>query len=611
MIKIFNSLFLLLKTNFDKDKDNWVLWIPILFSIGIILYFYYEYFSKLLILIFILLIFVFVLNKKCYYTKILNIIILFILFGYLRSYYFVKDFDNFMLEYPLGLVKVYGKIEKEIINRRYDGDFNKEIIVKVYKIKNIRNNKIIKDIPNKLKIRLKNADYKINLSDVIIKTSLFPIQDKYFKTDFDFKKLMFFQGIGGIGYNGEIIFNDTISQLSFKQKVDSLRFNIAKRIIDSGDNYKSLSIIAVLLTGQKSIADKQAVESMNYSGLAHLLSISGLHMMTLIGLVMFMVKWLLLRSEQIALKYNVYKISAIVSLIINFFYLLLSGASVSAVRAYIMSVILLFSIIIERFNYSIRSVMLAMFIISFYKPYLIFNVGFQMSFMTVIGLISLINLYYDYLKNSDDTLFKRILSGKISQFFILGFLMSITAECATTPFLIYNFNNYSFYNIFVNSFLTPLVSFIVLPFALFSLLLFPIHLEWLTIIPASYVMSIILFISDFITKIPNAVMFVKSPNILSMFLMIIGFLWFCLWNEKWRKIGIILYIIGILIIPFQKNIDVLINNIDKMIIFDTGKRAYIYNINKYKMNKILKKLVLMNIMILKISMFFLAIRKYV
>ncbi|MBO4956266.1 MAG: ComEC/Rec2 family competence protein [Rickettsiales bacterium] len=586
---LFQQKFKKLQNYFINEIDNYVLWLPIFFIIGIIGQFYLKYFNYKILISFLIFILCYFVNKKYYYLRLINIIIIFILCGYIRTYYFVKHHTYNTINYPLGFVKVYGKIEKEIINKTSKGSYNKEIIVKVDKIKQIKTNKYLENIPKKLKIRLKNLDTKVYLSDVILTTVIFPLQDKYFESDFNFKEYMSFKEIGGIGYKGEIIFNkQTEKNLSFKQKIDILRNNIAQKIIQTR-KAESTSIIAVLLTGQKNLADKQAMEYMNYSGLAHLLSISGLHMMTLIGLSIIIIKWLLLRTEYFALNYNIFKISATISLIINFVYLLLSGSSISAIRAYIMSVILLISIIIGRFNTSLRSVMFVMFIILLIKPYSIFDAGFQMSFMAVIGLISIIEYYYSYKYNKDQTLTNKHFSGNISQYFILGFITSLVAECATTPFSIYNFNNYSFYNIFANSFLTPLVSFIVLPLGLISMFLYIFNLEWITIIPASYVMDLVLYVSKFITEIPHSVMFVRSPNLLSMFLMIFGFLWFCLWKEKWRHFGIVLYLVGLLILPFQKEFDIVIDHTDKMVIMVDKDKLYVYNPNKYKMKKILRK----------------------
>lgn len=589
MLLSVNNFLKLLNNYFDKECDNYILWLPIFFIIGIICRFQIDYYSYKILSIFILTIVLFFANREYYYFRLVNIIVIFILCGYIRTHYFIKNYDFYTVKYPIGNVKVYGKVEKEIINRDFNDNYNKELIVKVNKIE--KNDKTIKNIPNKLKIRLKDENEVVYINDIVLKTFVFPIQNKYFQSDFDFRKYMYFQGIGGVGYKGKILFNEkNNNDISIKQKIDIFRAKLAKNIIKCRESTKSTTIISVLLTGQKNLANKQSMEYMNYSGLAHLLSISGLHMMTLIVLIMFVVKWILLRFEYIALNYNVFKISAIVSLIINFVYLLLSGSSISAIRSYIMSVILLISIIIGRFNSPLRSIMFVMFTISFVKPHFIFNAGFQMSFMAVIGLTSCIEYYYNYKNNRDETVITRLFSGKITQYFLIGFITSLVAELATTPFSIYNFNNYSFYNIFANSFLAPLVSFLILPLGLFSLILYFFNLEYLTIVPASYIMDFVLYVSKFITEIPNAVMFVKSPNLISMFFMIFGFLWFCLWKEKWRNFGVILYIIGLIIIPFQKKLDVVVNNVDKMIVFVDKKEAYIYSSKNYKINKILKKL---------------------
>lgn len=581
-----------IKESFDNERDNYVLWLPVFFIFGIILQFYFKYYDLSLLFLFIICLFLWYYNKNHRYLKLFFICCVFILFGYIRTHYFIKQYNYYALEYPLGVVKIYGFIKKEIINKKFDGSYDKEIIVKVDKIKSLKNNRFIKKVPYLLKIKLQDFNEKIVLGKVILTATVFPIQEKYFQSDFDFKRDMYFKGIGGVGYKGKIIANQQMKSdtITLIQKIDILRKNIAQKIINVRRDASSTSIIAVLLTGQKNLSDKQAVEYMNYSGLSHLLSISGLHMMTLIGLSIFIIKWLLLRTEYFALHHDVFKISATISLIINFIYLLLSGSSVSAVRAYIMSVILLISIIINRFNTSLRSIMFVMFITVFVRPYIIFNVGFQMSFMAVIGLVSCIESYYSYIRNKNKTILDEYISNKFSQYFILGFITSCVAECATTPFSIYTFNNYSFYNVFVNSFLTPLVSFVVLPLGLISLALCIFNLEYLTILPASYVMDFVLYVSKFITEIPNAVMFVRSPNLISMFLMIIGFLWFCLWKRKWRWFGIILYIVGLLIIPLQKRLDVIVDYKNEMIILLEKKDVYVYNPNKYSIGNILKKL---------------------
>ena len=547
-----------------KDTDSYILWLPVFFAIGILLQFnFFSYFIYISIIIFIL--FCIFLFKKFNFFILL---IIFLLFGYLRTYFFIKNNEHDRIKEPLGYVTIYGEVKEEINKKNYKDELIKEIIVKTRKINKEKRNIL-------LKIRLKDPNVKVYKSDIILKSVVFPIKNN--PMGFNIERYYYFKHIGGLGYKGKIIYNKEVN--TKEKSINSIRQKIAERIIKVREETPSTGIISILITGKKDMADKKAIEYMNYSGLAHLLSISGLHMMTLIGIMFFISKWILLRFEYIAINYNVFKISSIISLLINFLYLLLSGASVSAVRAYLMSVILLISIIIGKFNTSLRSVMFVMFIILFIKPHLIFSAGFQMSFMAVIALISCSELLYN------DILSKL---SKTKRFLIIGFLTSFIAECATTPFSIYNFNNYSFYNIFVNSILTPLVSFVVLPFSLLSMLLYPFNLEKILIFPISYIMDFILYVSKYIVELPYSVFFIQSPNVYSMLFMILGLLWLCLWKEKWRYYGILFYIIGLIIFLFQKTPDVFITKNSVFMI--NNKIAYIYTKNKYEVYNITKKL---------------------
>ena len=552
-----------IKKYLAEDADNYVLWLPVFFVVGILLQF--SLYEKYLLLSSV----IFVLSLILSFKNKLFLILVLSSAGYLRTYQYIKNNEHYIIKEPMGYVKVYGKVKEQITKKNYSGKIINEIIVETEKIDE-------EEINTLLKIRLVDESKKVYRSDIILNTVLFPIENNFM--GFNSKRYYYFQHIGGLGYKGKIIYNKKIDEKqSIKETINNIRTTVAKRIIETRPETAATGIIAILITGKKDMADKQAIEDMNYSGLAHLLSISGLHMMTLIGIVFFIAKWILLKFEFIALNCNVFKISAIISLFINFIYLLLSGSAVSAVRAYLMSVILLISIIIGRFNTSIRSVMFVLFITLLIKPHLVFSAGFQMSFMAVIALISCGEIIYDKLKVSN-----------LKKFLIIGFFTSFIAECSTTPFSIYNFNNYSFYNVFINSFLTPLVSFIVLPLSLLAMFLYPFNLEKLLIIPASYIMDFVLFVAKYITELPYSVFFIPSPNLFAMFCMIFGLLWFCLWSKKWRYFGVVLYITGLIVFLLQKRPDILKTN-ESIFIMD-GEIAYVYTKNKYEVFSITKKL---------------------
>lgn len=561
----------------NEEKENFILWIPIFFGFGIFVKYnfnVYCFFKYLYIFLLSLFIFLSIKRKKINYCLIY---LLFLAFGYVLGYLSIKANDLPIINEKLGLCTVYGTVyseQKVLVGEQY----KTEIIVNVDKIFIQDKNEFLdkSQTPKKLKIRLDEYIENVNFSKSEIEAVLFPIGEQKLFSSFNTRQYNYFKNIGGVGYKGVIIKNPQNIRITIKQKIDRFRYNFANKII-SDRNSISSGIIATLLTGQKNLANKNAVEYMNFAGLSHLLAISGIHMMTLIGFVFCITKWILLHFEGFALKYNVYKISAGFSLIFNFLYLMLSGFSVSAVRAYIMSSLLLLSMIVNRFNDSKRTVMFVMFIMLLISPQSVLSVGFQLSFISVISIISSVQHYNEARRNRERTLFSNTKLYRFLDYTWLSFIISLTAEGATTPISIFYFNNYTFYNVFTNVVAEPLITFFGLPLSIIATLFYFVKLDKIFVVLATYSVDIVLIMSEYVTKIPTAVMFIRSPNIYVMFLTILGILWLSLWKTKIRRIGYIFYIIGAVIFCFQKVPDVIIDKTEQSIYFkgNTGK-VYAY-----------------------------------
>lgn len=565
-------LFDFLRENFFEDKNNWILWLPIVFVIGILLGFYLNntIIIHIIIVSFILLLF--------FRTKEIILILIFLFLGFFRTYYYINKYENNFLEESTGYVNVDGTVEKIELKKNYLNNEYKELLISVKNVyitdksfENFKENYNNFKFPKKVIIRLKNKEDEVNYGYIKINTILYPVGEKIFSTSFDFKRYYFFKNIGAIGYKGKIIENIKQKETIW-QKVSIFKNKFIKKEAKEIKS-RSIDVVMALLTGNQKTIDKDVVEIINYAGISHILSISGLHMMTLMALIFFIVKWLLLRSEYIALNYNVFKIASIVSVIINFLYLALTGFSISAVRAYIMNVILLFAIILERFNHSLRSVMFVGFLMLFLKPDMLFNPSFQMSFIAVIALTGGYEFFLKMLSN-EDTFLNKLSRHKFIFYFVLSFITSMLAELSTTPFSIYHFNNYTFYNVISNFITVPLTTFFILPVGILAIPLYFFDIEKIVLIPVCYVMDFILKISEYINNIPNSIIFIQSPSNISMCFMILGILWFCLWSKKWRLFGILFYLIGLTIIPFQEKPDVIINFKDKNFIVRNNKNNY-------------------------------------
>ena len=523
--------------------------------------------------------------------------IIFLSCGYVRSMYFYKSFDFPKLQYDTGYVDVYGTIINTYLKKSSRGNLYREAVVEVDKIEKTANS--FDDFMNdknfkKPKRILVRFDYNTNLEEgkARINTILYPITKKQHFTSFDFEEYYYFQKIGGIGYKGKVLeLEKTEIKKNFFDKINDFRYKYSERVIGIL-NDRTGSIIATLITGNKKVGDQETITLMNNAGLAHLLAISGIHMMTLITITTAIIKWLLLRFEKIALNYDVFKISAGISLVLNFFYLAISGFGISAIRAYLMCVVVLFAIILERFNNPLRSVFFVMLLMTFVNPYSIFNPGFQMSFGAVIGLVAGYEYYTD--KKENPNFFINIINSNRFFKYIFGiFFTSIIAEMATTPFSLYHFNVYTFYNVFANFIAVPLVSIVILPLSIISLPLYfvGLGLEKFVLIPAGWGVEIIIKTCEYIESIEDAIIFVPSPCFLSMFLMVFGGIWFCIWQKQWRMLGIYIYFIGVFVIFFQKEPDLIIDyKNNNFVLTDNKYNLYpVGKINKFTLNTWLLK----------------------
>lgn len=513
----------------------------------------------------------------------------FLTFGILRTDSYIEKYNFPTIKYNLGKVLVYGTANEEIIRLTKENTINRYLIIDIDKIEPLnKKSRFAKDTsfinPKKLRIKMNNFDNKISFGSIIVEANILPIQNKYFESNFDLPMYFYFKKIGGLGYRGKIISNSPNNNPTFRQKINTLRFNMAQRIIGIR-NSLSTNLLSVILTGQKNLTNKKTLEIMENSGLSHILSISGLHMIILTNIIVFITKEIAFLFKDFSLKYNVYKVSAVISLFINSFYLLVGGFSISSLRAYIMNTLTLIGILIDRFSNPLRAVMLTMLLMIFIKPNFVFRTGLYMSFMPSIAILAFIDYYYIY-KTSDSNY-----KNTLGEYLKLSLIVSSIVEIVVLPFEIYSFNRFSPYSIITNIIVNPIMSFLIIPLGLLSLTLYPLHLEYLILWPLSYIVDFILLIGRLFSKIPLATIMIQSTTILSVFLMALGVLWTSFWTTSWRKFGFLLYAIGFCSIFLQKRPDIIIDNRDKMLVFlDERENIYVYKPNEHKMKNILDKL---------------------
>ena len=197
------------------------------------------------------------------------------------------------------------------------------------------------------------------------------------------------------------------------------------------------------------------------AGVAHVLSVSGLHVGAIAVVFFLIIKWLLKRSEYLMLRFKVVKIAAALTILPLFFYTAVAGFNTPAVRAFLMISVFFLAIIAGKGENKINTLGVAAFIILLWHPWSLFELSFQLSFAAVLGIL-LAHKYFPFrfgtLKDKAATLIKTTCS----------------ATFATFPLIINSFGILPVVSIPANIIIVPLVELLIVPLGLLSFLAFMI-----------------------------------------------------------------------------------------------------------------------------------------
>lgn len=290
---------------------------------------------------------------------------------------------------------------------------------------------------------------------------------------FNFARKAFFDGIGADGFAAGPVMVIAPPTGSWSARIERMRQSVAERIMaDQPD--QSGAVTVALLVGYRHYLSEETVDNFRDAGLAHLMAISGLHMGLITTAAFFLFELLFALWPTMALRVPPRKLAAGAAWGVALGYLLLSGMGMATVRAFIMVSIGLLAVLLDRRVLSIRNVAIAAGVILMLWPEAILSVGFQMSFAATSALV----VAYERLSRSKMKMpVGQGLRGKIMQFLAMTAFTTIVAEVAVAPFALYHFQATPLVGLGANLLAVPVVSLVVMPLALISLLLMPFGLE--------------------------------------------------------------------------------------------------------------------------------------
>jgi len=305
------------------------------------------------------------------------------------------------------------------------------------------------------------------------------------------------------------------------------------------------AIAAALITGMRGgIADEDNV-ALRDAGLAHVLSISGLHMV-LVGMGLFwLVRALLAASPLLALHYPIKKWAAVAALAGAAMYLVVSGAASPAVRAFLMLAVGLLAVLLDRPALSLRGLGFAAAVILLWRPETVMDPGFQMSFAAVAALLAA--------AESDGT------PGRGAWAQARGvFTTSAVASLATLPFALFHFGRAAHYAVLSNLLAMPLVGFVMMPLAALSVMAMPFGLQDWPLRALGWSIGLMLALGHWVASLPGAATASATLPLSALLPLALGALWLMLWRKPQRWLGLLPIAVALAMTFWARGPDLLI-----------------------------------------------------
>lgn len=275
---------------------------------------------------------------------------------------------------------------------------------------------------------------QVRVGDVLlVNSNLEAIENKNNPGEFKVKSYWNNKDIYQIGFVGEDDFKliKTIEQTWFQRWISIMQQTLTsqlKKVLD-GEN---LGVGTALLLGDKQLLSNEVRSSFSNSGAMHVLAVSGLH----VGIVLVILTYILSLFSRIISKTN----AVIISIAIIWIYAGITGFSPSVLRASFMFSVLAIAQISGRDKNPMNVLFFSAFVLLLYQPLWIYDIGFQLSYLAMVGIFLI------YQPISKLLYFKNKWLLKIWQGTAVGF----AAQAFTVPLTLYYFHQFPNYFVLTN-----------------------------------------------------------------------------------------------------------------------------------------------------------------
>lgn len=290
-----------------------------------------------------------------------------------------------------------------------------------------------------------------------------------------------------------------------------LAHKIDEKIEKTSLSEEEKAILKGILLGNKANISEEIVNNFTVSNLSYILAVSGMH----ISYIILMSSFIL---NKVIGKHN----SKIITSGILFVYMCIVNFTPSVIRATITGVLSIMSNFFYRKNDIWQSMGIALLILLIYNPFLILNIGLQLSFAGTLGIVifqktftKLIENWLDrenrkaIRRNRRKTIFIiKLINLKYIKMIINAIIVTISATIAVAPIVVLNFNNVNITNLIIS----VMVSFIVGPIVILGLMLILVRINIIEIL-LKFFIDLLIICAKIGSKLPLNQIFIVTPSI--------------------------------------------------------------------------------------------------
>jgi len=337
----------------------------------------------------------------------------------------------------------------------------------------------------------KNADGKLLLTirtlpsdnswgygdELLLSNKYTRIDPPYNPHEFDYAHYMINNNVWHRSYlsAGDLVKTGNIKGKKLIRDVLSLRRSMVHKFSLYFRNEEALSMMSTLVLGYRATLDKELVKAFSSTGTIHVLAVSGMHVAIVFAFLSFSLRWM--GKSRILVT-----IRLIIFILFIWGYALLTGFSASVLRAACMISFFIIGNTLQKERNTANNIAASAFFLLLYNPKYLTDVGFQLSYLAVIGIVWLTPMLMQFLD----------ISNKFLKNGLHYAALSCGAQLATSPLVLYYFHLFPVYFLPANLFISLPASIMI--YAGFFLLALPVNA--LTLRAASYLEQFITIVNQ-------------------------------------------------------------------------------------------------------------------